>query len=184
MKKVILAALAFAPALALATPGAYVQLQAGGNLTDANSSFNNSSFSGFAGGANIGYLWGDSSYNYGLEITGLFYPDSTTSNNGVNLKINGYNTGILGVLKYTDCTSGFSLFGKVGAVYVSQKVSGTGAANFSTTNNQVAPEGDLGVGYQFNPNWELDLTGNYVWTNNTTANNNANLLLGLTYRFV
>lgn len=182
MKKVILAALAFAPALALATPGAYVQLQGGYNLTDANSSFNNSSFDGFAGGANIGYLWGDSSMNYGLEATGLWYPNSTTSNNGNNLKINGYNAGILAVLKYTDCTSGFDIFGKLGAVYVNQKFTNS-TTTYSTTNNQVAPEADIGVGYQFNPNWELDLTGNYVWTNNTTANNNANLLLGLTYRF-
>lgn len=184
MKKVILAALALVPALALATPGAYVQVQGGGNWVDSNSSFNNSSFTGYSGVVDAGYLWGADTVNYGLEVDGTWYPNSTASSNGTNLKVNGYNVGLLGVLKYTSCTTGLVGFGKLGVDYVNQKISGYGTRNFSNTKDQAAPEADLGVGYQFNPNWEMDLTGNYVYTNNNTANNNGNLLLGLTYRFV
>jgi len=182
MKKVILAALALVPALAFANPGAYVQAQAGVNWIDSGTSAV-SSFTGFVGGVGIGYLWGDSTINYGLEADSLWYPNSTTSYQGVNLKVNGYNISLLGVLKYTDCATGFVAFAKAGAAYVNQDVTASGLLTGTGTGNQVAPEGDLGVGYMFNPNWELDLTGNYVYTDNTNTGNNANLMLGLAYHF-
>lgn len=183
MKKVILAALALIPALAFATPGAYVQLGAGGNWVDSDAS-GVDNLTGWSGQVGAGYLWGDNTINYGLEADYTFYPDSTTSGTGYDLKVNGYNISLLGVLKYTDCSSGFVAFAKAGAAYVNQKISGTVLGlSGSNTENKVAPEGALGVGYQFNPNWEVDLTGNYVYTNNTDVGNNANAIVSLAYRF-
>lgn len=188
MKKVILAALALVPALAFATPGAYVQAQAGGNMVDFNvSGVNNAT--GFAGGIGAGYLWGDSAVNYGLEVDGLWYPDTTTTQSGTTLKINGYNLSLLGVLKYTDCTSGFTIFGKAGGAYVNQTYSGDGLPG-DTSGNSIDPEVAAGVGYQFTPNWEVDLTGDWVFGHSgaqTSADidpwQNGNLTLGLVYRF-
>jgi opacity protein-like surface antigen len=198
MKKVILATLALVPALAFATPGAYVLAQAGGNYVDSGSNNNNNNSNdalyGFGGGVGAGYLWGDNAVNYGLEVDGTTYPNSTSSSSfpggSVDTKINGYNISLLAVLKYTDCSSGFVAFAKAGAAYVSQKatvtlnVNGVGSVSGSSdTETRFAPEGDVGIGYQFNPNWEMDLTANYVYTNNNTVQNNGNLLLGVTYHF-
>jgi len=184
MKKVIIAALALVPALAFATPGAYVQVGAGGNWVDSATS-NVDSLTGWSGQVGAGYLWGDNTVNYGLEADYTFYPDSTTSGTGYDVKVNGYNISLLGVLKYTDCTSGFVAFAKAGAAYVDQKatLTVTGFGSASATDNKIAPEGALGVGYQFNPNWEVDLTGNYVYTNNTDVANNANAIVSVAYHF-
>ncbi len=187
MKKVILAALALVPALAFANPGAYVQLGAGGNWVDSDtSSFD--SLTGFSGQVGAGYLWGDNTINYGLEADATFYPSSTSNKDilGYNTeaKIDGYNISLLGVLKYTSCSTGFVAFAKLGGAYVNQKATLSNTIfSASASDSQFAPEGALGVGYQFNPNWEVDLTGNYVYTNNNTVNNNANLLVSVAYHF-
>jgi hypothetical protein len=194
MKKVLLAALALVPALALANPGTYVHADAGANWVDTGIS-GLSTFTGFAGGLGVGYLWGDNTINYGVELNGLIYPDSTTTDSGADFKINGYNISLLGVIKYTSCSTGFVAFAKAGAAYVHQKLSVSfPGASFDTTGNDIAPEVALGVGYQFNPNWEIDLTGDYVignsGSNNVFSNNgdfntaeNYNALVGVTYHF-
>ena len=195
MKKVILAALALVPALAFANPGAYVQAQAGVNIVDSGLT-GVSTMTGFGGGLGAGYLWGDNTINYGLELDAIGYPSSSTTDQGVDLTINGYNISLLGVLKYTSCSTGFVAFGKAGAAYVHQKftvdIPGFGSANVS--GNDVAPEVALGVGYQFNPNWEVDLTADWIFgnsgNNNVFSNNgdfntaqNGNVLAGVTYHF-
>jgi hypothetical protein len=184
LNKILLAALVIVPVLAFANPGAYVETQAGLNMVDSGNSNINTS-TGFGGAVGVGYLWGTNEIGYGLEMDGTWYPNSTTDNQGVDFKTNGYNVSLLGVLKYTDCSNGFVGLAKLGAAYVNQKITATGLGmSTSAEDDQVAPEAALGVGYQFNPNWEMDLTANYVYTANNNVANNGNLLLGVTYHFV
>lgn len=188
MKKVILAALALVPALAFANPGAYVQAQAGINAVDTNTNIGHTT--GFVGGAGAGYLWGNNEIGYGLEVDALFYPNSKVTHNNVEYKYKGYNLSLLGIIKYTSCSTGFVIFGKAGGAYTHQDL--TVEPN-SASDNDIAPEAALGVGYQFNPNLEVDLTADEVFSHlgvrSTIPNNrfeaaqNGNLLLGVAYHF-
>jgi len=192
MKKVLLSVLAFLPCAAMAAPGAYVSAGAGLNITDSEVSYVND-FTGAVGNVAVGYLWGDNTLDYGLELGGTYYPDSTSQASGVKFKMDGYNVSLLGVLKYITC-SGFDVFGKVGGAYVDQKLTATipGIGSASVTGDTFAPEVALGVGYMFNQNVEMDLTDDMVFAQNGTnsgsfgnpqPNNNANLILSVAYNF-
>ena len=200
MKKLIFCAAALLlPSLAMATPGTYMTGQAGVNDIYPNGS-GTTDLVGAAWGVGLGYLWGDNSVNYGLELDGLTYPDSTANqtvfvpgegNFSADAKINGYNVSLLAVLKYTDCDSGWDVFVKAGGAYVNQDISlsipsidNNVAGTVST--NEIAPEAAVGVGYMFNPNIEVNLTADAVFADSGNNFNdkpiqNGNLLLGLTY---
>lgn len=206
MKKSLLLALAMlTPVAAFAaagSPGAYVQGVVGGNAVfgDDNYSFNRANtLTGYSFGAAAGYLWGCSNLNYGVEVGALSYPDSTTSYNyglggiqSIDGKTDGYNIDLLGVLKYT-FDSGFNVFAKAGVAYVNQKatadykIAGVKVSSVSRTDDKYAPEVALGAGYQFNQNWEVNLTANTVFAGESSLNDavsrTGNVLLGVTYHF-
>jgi len=205
MKKSLLLALAMlTPVAAFAaagTPGAYVQGVMGGNAVFSNNdySFGNDTATGFSFGAATGYLWGCDAVNYGVELGGLLYPRTTTSNRAIpgtninsNFSVNGYNVDLLGVLKY-NFPSGFNVFAKGGVAYVNQKVSLNALGSSSTTvslnktDDTFAPEAAIGVGYQLNQNWDVNLTVNTVFAGEYKADHvvarNGNVLLGATYHF-
>jgi len=174
MKKLILAAMMLIPAITLANPGNYLQVEAGPNLAP---------LPGGAIGLNVGHLWGGNHFNYGVEagITtgigmGLFSNDSIT-----DLVI-----GTAGVAKYT-FDSGFLVLGKAGIAYVNQSDGALSISGFG-------PKAELGIGYQFNPKWEMDLTGEATFAKafgvpvrNPDGSYNGTysggLFLGTTYHF-
>lgn len=200
MKKTILAVLTFIPTVVFANPGAYIQAQAGVNFVDPTTGRNvtATTASGFVGGVGIGYLLGNNTLNYGAELNSLWYPSTTGDVNYfggrvADNKYNGYNISLLGVLKYTFCSNGFVVLGKAGVAFTHQEqtVTSVGFPDISGSSSKISPELALGVGYQFNPNVEVDLTADAVIvpssSNNnltgTTPDNNGNLLLGLIYHF-
>jgi opacity protein-like surface antigen len=191
------------PLASWAVPGAYVSGEVGGVLVNSTTIFENDSSTGFGGRAALGYLWGDNNFNYGLESGILVYPhaeaDSTVFLNGVpflnsTLVYDGYNIDLLGVVKYT-FDNGFALFAKGGGAYVYQKATATvqtplGQTSDSATQSKVAPEVAGGIGYQFNPNFEADLTTSVVFAGSPSDTNSndivcgtASAMLGLTYHF-
>jgi opacity protein-like surface antigen len=180
MKKLILAVMALIPTLALANPGYYIQGQVGPSMSIPGI--------GFAGGIGAGYLWGDNAFNYGAEINVLTY-------SGIGVDIfsalthehgSGTDISLLGVLKYT-FPCGFITFGKAGFAISHQEqefdLGYLGTQNTSST--ALVPEAAIGMGYQFNPNWEMDLTANHNRdnTNDNTDIFRTSILLGLTYHF-
>jgi hypothetical protein len=196
MKKLVLGLLVLTPAFAFAVPGPYATVQAGVNTVNVSNASQTSTV-GFAGGAAAGYLWGDNTWNYGLEADGVVYPNSNSSKRispspvDSQTSYDGYNLSLLGVLKYTCCKTGLTAFVKGGGAYVDQQLT----YNSSTyhAQNTFAPEAAIGVGYMFSPNLEVDLTADRVFAEDqSTANFNAgnykvvendNYLLGLTYHF-
>lgn len=215
MKKLVFGLIALTPAFAFAAPGPYASVQAGVNWvvpganffdsTVANTTTSQNDSYGFAGGAAVGYLWGDNTVNYGLEADGLVYPNSQSSSQSVNgsaygTKYDGYNLSLLAVLKFTSCSSGFTGFVKAGGAYVNQQVSiqGAGGSTITTlpSTDTFSPEVAVGVGYMITPRVEIDLTADEVFAssqkNLDSANitnifgdaaENRNFLLGLTYHF-
>lgn len=180
MKKIALAILLTTPALALANPGYYIQSEVGPSLS--------SIITGGGAGLNGGYLWGDNSLNYGIEA-------GMAGNAGMEFFCNAssINLSLLGVLKYY-FQSGFVTFAKAGLSYTDQTISDDfGYGSISV--NGVGPEAALGIGYQFNPNWEMDLTAEAATYKPFGAQDNSGsngdnsymysggLFLGLTYHF-
>lgn len=193
MKKLALALLLF-PTLALAQPGTYFQGQLGGvYLVDGNHFDFLFGPTGATGRASVGHLWGNTNVNYGVEA-GLAYfshASSTISIFGDNtLSYSGYTSDILGVLKY-NFDNGFNIFGKAGLAYLSQSSNQTGSVmgtivyQNATSGNKVGPEFAIGAGYQFTPNWEMNLTESTVLVSGVSAGNpvaTTNMfLLGLAY---
>lgn len=136
-----------------------------------------------------GYLWGDDHVNYGIEVGGTYYPSAKDSvENVLDYKVDGYNLDVLGVLKYT-ADSGFDIFAKAGVAYVNQKLTVSvpyfGIA--SETDSKIAPETAFGVGYQFDQNWEVNLTVNAVFAGASSIDNvattNGSAMIGVSYRF-
>lgn len=133
--------------------------------------------------------------------TGIFYAPSLTSSDssfGIDkedIKVRVVNLDLLGILKYT-FNNGIALFAKGGAAYTNQHLNisesvtiynSTATQTLDTSGHKFAPEAALGIGYQFNPNLEMDLTANTVFAGNGSQNNpaatNSALMLGLTYHF-
>ena len=212
MKKLILAVMMLIPAVALANPGPYIQVLGGQNsiATDASWTYDSGTntwnlsrehSNGPVGGVGAGYLWGNDTVDVGLELDALVYPDSTSA----SFTYDGDNISLLGVFRYKPFSRlGLVGFTKVGVTFVSQTLTYTnirqayspypvsGTAHLSAT----APEVDLGIGYQFNQHWEVDLTANTVLLysgDNTgdanfvqqanTAAQNTNTLLSVVYHF-
>lgn len=178
MKKLILALMLSIPAVALANPGAYIQGQIG--FTISTPAIGNS------GGIGGGYLWGENAFNYGAEIDVLTYSGEGFQLFG-NEKGSGTDVSLLGIVKYT-FQSGVVTFAKAGLAISNQ----TETYNFphldhtSQSATAVLPEAALGIGYQFNPHWEVDVTqdntfGKVMSDGNVLAR--SSLLLGLTYHF-
>lgn len=200
MKKLVFCLMALTPAFAFAAPGPYATVQAGVNTVNADNVLQDSTV-GFVGGGAVGYLWGDNTINFGLEADGLVYPNSKASKN-IGLpndwqsSYDGYNISLLGVLKYTSCSTGFTAFVKAGGAYVNQQLSytigGTNVVTFSEAHD-FAPEAAVGVGYMFTPSLEADVTWDHVFADDQTnadlaagrinAVENDNYLVGLTYHF-
>lgn len=206
MKKIILAVLTLLPAFALANPGPYVQAFGGQNEVTTNGSWvydagsntwygGNEHSRGFVGGAGVGYLWGNETVNGGLELDALFYPDSSSA----HYTYDGRNISLLGVFKYKPFDRvGLVGFIKVGVAFVQQTFTYTNVVQAYSPYpvsgkkqlNATAPEVDLGIGYQFNQHWEVDLTSNSLFLSqgdNTGDGNiaaqNTNTLLSLVYHF-
>ena len=179
MKKLLLAIVILIPAVAMANPGAYIQGQVG--FSASTPAIGNS------GGIGGGYLWGDNALNYGTEIDALTY-----SGKGyqvfANEKGSGTDVSLLGVIKYT-FQSNFVTFAKAGVAISNQtetyRYQYLGQTSESAT--AVLPEAALGIGYQFNPHWEVDLTQDNTFGKVMSDGRNvlarSSLLLGITYHF-
>jgi hypothetical protein len=207
MKKLLLS-LAFLPVLAFANPGPYLQGELGATVITIDTSDGAvwdffSSTSGFGGRLSAGYLWGNNNFNYGLEVGGLYYPNIEFDEyvfgfDNEKFKYDGYDLDLLGVLKYT-FNNGFDVFAKAGGDYVHQHltvdanvtidgVTSPSVRILDTTGSTVAPEVALGLGWQFNPHWEADLTSSIAFVGSASLPNHpeattSTLLLGLTYHF-
>jgi hypothetical protein len=205
---ILLALLGLYCAAAHADPGFYVQGEVGPVAITSDESNGGdfvllSSDFGFGGRVSGGYLWNNDNLYYGVELGALYYPnidsDITFGPFEIDNKYEGVNVDLLGVLKYV-FDSGFTVFAKAGGAYVYQKTANTVSATFDNvtgslqlTNNsgsKIMPAVALGLGYQFNPNWEVDLTANGVFTGTTSsldsnpAATTTDLLVGVTYHFV
>lgn len=193
---------------AVANPGFYIQGQGGFvAIIPGGSDFESDLFDlsdGGTGRLSGGYLWGDNNLNYGLETGVMIYPNARSSDSFLNLfdtKYEGFNLDLLGVLKYTfNC--GFNVFAKAGLAYMHQHVT-TDSINFTlfdavnvpsvqladNTGNKIAPEIAAGIGYQFNPNFEINLALMSAITGSTSpvaANpvaTTSSVMLGLAYHF-
>jgi outer membrane immunogenic protein len=204
LKKLICLLLTCIPVAALATPGAYVQGEAGTALVNMPSSISILPGLGYqvvpTGRLSLGYLWGDNHFNYGLESGLQFYnasADSQTTFFGTYKEhdsLNGYNLDLLGVLKYTfDC--GFNVFGKAGAAYVYQRwdrtitLNGARIDSLSTSKNSgvVSPELAMGIGYQFTPHWGMTFTTDVITDSPKSQRIGpraiTSALLGISYSF-
>jgi len=172
------------------TPGAYIQGSIGETAIFELPILSGGTPTTLSGRLAAGYLWGCDNFNYGVEVGGTYYPDAKDSiENLLDYKVDGYNIDVLGVLKY-NFDSGINLFAKAGAAYVNQKlelsVPYVGLA--SKTDSRFAPEVAIGVGYQLNDNFDLNLTVNGVFAgaagNDNIATTNGSAMIGVTYRFV
>jgi hypothetical protein len=217
--------LTFCPLAAMASPGYYVQGEAGmvETTTDITPSDPYFAFddligmiflgpmpnwqTGPAGRLSGGYFWGNNNFNYGLESGITLYKINDIENdqqvgdeNGTfSTRYTGINADLLGVAKYTfNC--GFTVFGKAGGVYVYQyasnnyQISTDGIVNENvsvhTSGGKIYPEVAVGMGYQFTPHLETDLTltkafgSDYHSPYDTDpVNPPSSLFLGVTYHF-
>ncbi len=98
----------------------------------------------------------------------------------------GIDLSALAVARYT-FNSGFLVIGKAGIAYLNQSDVGLSISGFG-------PKVALGIGYQFNPRWEMDLTAEATAarvfgaaSNNDDGSANltysGGLFLGVTYTF-
>lgn len=178
--------LLFFPMIALATNGPYITAEFGGISSTRSLIFDNQS--GYGGRIAGGYLFGETHFNYGLESGVLYYPHLSGTDGlffVTNDVVSGYNIDLLGVIKYTfDCH--FLIFGKAGAAYVNQKITGkSNVGTITVTENDkyrsITPEVALGIGYQLTPKTEINLTTSTTFPNNSAAI--TTLMLGLSYSF-
>ena len=168
MKKLILAVMMLAPTVAMAVPGPFIQGQLGPSTTLLGL------------GVASGYLWGGNHFNYGAQL-------------GMQ---DGFNIDALGIIQYT-FDSHVLLFAKAGISYINstkydfltyQKINQLSGSGFG-------PKFALGIGYEFNPRWEIDLDaeGNYLSNpfatkyydkDNAPSIYTGGVFTGLTYHFV
>jgi len=134
---------------------------------------------GFAGRANVGYLWsvGSPNLKLGTEIGFNHYPDNKyklgpkdeVTNDTHKWTYKGYSVDALGVA-HLNLNSGFSLIGKAGVAYVHQEVTreftyvvSSQNSSASSTKNKVLPEAAAGFGYDFTQNFGMNLTYNHIF---------------------
>jgi hypothetical protein len=225
---VVSAILVLCPLAALASPGYYVQGEAGlveatTDVTPPDPYFAVGDIIGMiflgpipnwnigdGGRVSAGYLWGNNNVNYGVE-SGITYfaiknsgdeqttYGSTTSTGNNQTRYDGVNVDLLGVLKYTfNC--GISVFSKAGGVYTYQHAdnnynittNGVMVENVQVTSSgeKIYPEVAVGMGYQFNPHFETDLTLTKAFGSDyhspydsDPVNPPSSLFLGVTYHF-
>lgn len=82
----------------------------------------------------------------------------------------GYNIDLLGVARYNVANTGFNIFGKAGAAYVSQTFTMNdniawiySGPTTSNTAHKVLPKVALGVGYDFNQNVGINLIYDHIF---------------------
>ncbi|MCD6047280.1 MAG: hypothetical protein K0S08_927 [Gammaproteobacteria bacterium] len=152
--------------------------------------------SGANGRVFVGNLWGDThGFQYGVEGAAMYFPHASIDLFGLDTAFSGYSLSALGVAKYV-FNSGFLVLGKAGVAYLHEKLKdsietddGITIPLGSESGSKFAPEAAIGIGYQFNPKSELDLTADSIFagypnenTNNPVAQTNT-LNLGFTYHF-
>ncbi|WP_159084810.1 outer membrane protein [Dongshaea marina] len=175
MKKLVVvaavaSALACGSAMAQLTPYVGVNLGWGGMQTNDKpiDGLNQSSDSigGVAGGINIGILAGDTPFQYGAEMGYYTYADNTYNYDSIplNAQYKGNYFDLLGVGKYS-FSSGWNIFGKAGAAYVTQKLNANadGFNVIDDTQHKILPKVALGVGYDFTSNWSANLQFSQVF---------------------
>ncbi|ALA24729.1 hypothetical protein AVI51_01470 [Piscirickettsia salmonis] len=174
---------------ALATKsGAYIGLNLGyGGMDTAQltkNSFRNevsssASLRGFAGRINAGYLWSQSSLNYGIELGYATYANnqySALGKNGekYNFTYKGYNIDLLGIAQY-NFSPNWNILAKAGVAYVSQTTSGSNEFSHVFANkSKLLPEVALGLGYEFTNGIGLNLTASHIFGNQSTFAGNNN----------
>jgi opacity protein-like surface antigen len=171
------------PAAPEFNPGLYIGAQAGWALADEGNGFKdaanaiydfgkknglNSSVDteqgGFGGRLFLGYMF---MRNFGLEAGYTFLPDNKydVQVNGLdqNAKFKSYVIDLMakGVLPLDE---NWDLFAKLGVAYVHGEWDANSLGeNFSNSNGQIRPAYGLGIAYNFNSNFGIDLsyTGTY-----------------------
>lgn len=198
------------------------------NLNSISSFSNSSNKSGFAGGAYAGYQWND---YWGTELGYLYFPNatynssvsgsvaappphsnqplSTVQSAEVKSKEQAIDLMVKGMVPFG---SGFGGYGKLGAAYVQNQLSGSSTTSTVITNtpnvpafistgrnlsqsiHEIKPVAALGLTYDFNDALVADLSYTYLFggagTSNNNLGNNSNnvprasmVALGLTYYF-
>ena len=164
---------------------------------------------GFVARGFLGYFWAIpqvQNLQLGAELGYNHYPDNKysigTGTTKTSWKYDGWNVDLLAVGKYNFSDSGFNVIGKVGPAYVKQKTTVSGATVFgnpvltpsSTSNSKVRAEAAIGLGYDINQNFDVNLVYAYIFGNkpaNVSSNPTRNdftkvapvytLLLNATY---
>ncbi|WP_230675773.1 outer membrane protein [Piscirickettsia salmonis] len=171
-----------------AKPGAYIGLNLGyGGMDTAqltknsfrNEASSSASLRGFAGRINAGYLWSQSSLNYGIELGYATYANnqySALGKNGekYNFTYKGYNIDLLGIAQY-NFNPNWNIFAKVGIAYASQTTSGSSEFSHMFANKgRLLPKVALGLGYEFTNGIGLNLTASHIFGNQSTFDGNNN----------
>jgi len=200
MKKSLLAAAALvalpvmAQAQTLQYPGFYVGVEGGGSYM-FNTSINNGAASlnmspqiGWAAGGMIGYDF----VGPRVEVEGVYRQNQSTLSSPIAFGSLGASTGDVGVLANLmyDFNAGGQLVPYIGAGAGVAFVN-TSALGFSTSSTVFAYQAILGVGYNIDASWRVNLDGRYYGTTNPTfgnagatyQNNNISAMLSLQYKF-
>lgn len=164
-------------------------------LTDVATPFS-SATSGGNGKILVGTLWGDDQFKYGIEANAMYFPHADAGDvfDLTNVTYKGASLSMLGVARYVfNC--GFLVEGKAGAAYLYEKNKNTVTIDnvkmpiSDASGSKIAPEVALGVGYQFNSHWDLDLVADSIFAGNAYTNSSNpvqqtnTLNLGLSYHF-
>jgi outer membrane immunogenic protein len=209
MKKILVittAATILASGAVIAKPGTYIgaNLGIGGIQTKkmdteglSNYKFN---INGLAGRVNAGHLFGQNSFNYGIEVGYAMYQSNKyTIGDTASFIYKGYNIDILGVAQY-NFNSNWNIFSKAGVAYVHQKTTTSEDKFFNPytdSKNKFLPEVAIGGGYEFDNGLGLNLTFSHIFGNNPEQFNSVNmtrdnlnkvasvnmLTLGINYKF-
>jgi outer membrane immunogenic protein len=196
IKKTLLVGLVVSSFAVAAHAGVYVNAGAGIGGMDTKKEGSYKLRSGVAGRAAIGYLMGESNFNYGAELGYTGYPNNTYTEGGGKLTYSGHYVDLLGVGKYnfSQTQTGFFVVGKAGIAVVSQQTKVTGVFDFNKTKSAVKPELAVGGGYNVNKNVAVDVTLAHVFGSQanpygdsesaaTKVSSVNTLMAGITYNF-
>ncbi|MDF1760307.1 MAG: outer membrane beta-barrel protein [Coxiellaceae bacterium] len=167
---------------AFAHPGPYVGLNYGISKYDTTEAAGNANVYNqlMAGGIYTGYLWGNPSVNYGLELAGNFYGEKKWAVPTIQFGLYSYGVGLSAVLRYygpKNKPTHFFVEGQGGVNVIIQK---TYNQNLLTNpvlpsplvgqrNTRVRPSLGLGVGYDITSNWQLGVMYSHVFGTQSSA---------------
>ncbi|MGD9109044.1 MAG: outer membrane beta-barrel protein [Gammaproteobacteria bacterium] len=133
---------------------------------------------GFAARGSLGYLWAlpqIQNFQLGAELGYNYYPKNKHSIGKAPVyswNYKGWNADLLAVGKYNFSDTGFNIIGKAGAAYIRQRTTivdtspigvEVSPAADSYTKKAVKPEAAIGVGYDINQNFGINLVYSHIF---------------------